>query len=153
MPQDFEVHREEYYKALGQPLEAETFISQLISEMTAALTMLDFGMPSSTKVKIQKQKNGWISVSPLEAQPEPLNIVQLLKREVDKRWHMTGLLDILKETDLRVGFTSHFKNTGVRSNLIGDTLQRRLLLCLFVWTWQQYGTEARLCRNRWRQRE
>ena len=130
LPQDFEVHREEYYKALGQPLDAETFISQLISEMTAALTMLDFGMPSSTKVKIQKKKNGWISLSPLEAQPEPLNIVQL-KREVDKRWHMMGLLDILKETDLRVGFTSHFKNTGVRSNLIGDTLQRRLLLCLY----------------------
>ncbi len=87
-------------------------------------------MPSNKSVKIQKKKNGWISLSPLSAQPEPLNIVQL-KREVDNRWHMTSLLDMLKEADLRVGFTSHFKNTGVRSNLSQDTLQRRLLLCLY----------------------
>ncbi len=72
LPQDFEVHRETYYLALGQPLDALTFISQLQQEMTQALTMLDKGMPSNTKVKIQKKKNGWISVSPLEAQPEPL---------------------------------------------------------------------------------
>jgi Tn3 transposase DDE domain len=91
---------------------------------------MDKGMPSNKSVKIQKKKNGWICLSPLEAQPEPLNIVQL-KREIDKRWHMTSLLDMLKEADLRVGFTSHFKNTGVRSNLSGDTLQRRLLLCLY----------------------
>lgn len=116
LPQDFEVHRETYYKALGQPLDAETFISQLQSEMTQALTMLEQGMPSNKSVKIQKKKNGWISLSPLSAQPEPLNIVQL-KREVDQRWHMTSLLDMLKEADLRIGFTSHFKNTG------GCTLQ------------------------------
>ncbi|WP_414589730.1 Tn3 family transposase [Scytonema sp. PCC 10023] len=130
LPQDFEIHRETYYKALGQPLDSETFISQLQSEMTQALTMLDKGMPNNKNVKIQKKKNGWICVSPLEAQPEPLNIVQL-KRQVDKRWHMTSLLDILKEADLRIGFTSHFKNTGVRSNLSSDILQRRLLLCLY----------------------
>jgi len=44
---------------------------------------------------------------------------------------MTSLLDILKETDLRVGFTNQFKNTGVRSYLNKDVLQRRLLLCLY----------------------
>jgi hypothetical protein len=130
LPQDFEVHRETYYKALGQPLDALTFISQLQQEMTQALTMLDRAMPSNTKVKIQKKKNGWISVSPLEAQPEPLNILQL-KREIERRWPLTSLLDMLKEADLRIGFTNHFKNTGVRSNLDRETLQRRLLLCLY----------------------
>ncbi|MBW4594272.1 MAG: transposase [Brasilonema angustatum HA4187-MV1] len=44
---------------------------------------------------------------------------------------MTSLLDILKEADLRIGFTNHFKNIGVRSNLERDILQRRLLLCLY----------------------
>jgi TnpA family transposase len=130
LPQDFEAHRETYYKALGQPLDANSFISQLQQEMTSALTMLDKGMSSNTKVKILKKDNGWISVSPLEAQPEPLNIVQL-KREVEGRWPLTSLLDMLKETDLRIGFTNHFKNTGVRSNLDRETLQRRLLLCLY----------------------
>ena len=130
LPQDFEAHRETYYKALGQPLDVNSFISQLQQEMTSALTMLDKGMSSNTKVKILKKDNGWISVSPLEAQPEPLNIVQL-KREVEGRWPLTSLLDMLKETDLRIGFTNHFKNTGVRSNLDRETLQRRLLLCLY----------------------
>jgi TnpA family transposase len=130
LPQDFEVNREIYYSSLGQPLDAKTFISQLQQEMTSCLTMLDKGIPSNTKVKIIKKKNGWISVSPLEAQPEPLNILQL-KREIEGRWPLTSLLDMLKEADLRIGFTNHFQNTGVRSNLDQSTLQRRLLLCLY----------------------
>jgi TnpA family transposase len=130
LPQDFDIHRETYYQAIGQPLEAEKFITTLQQEMTDALTMLDKGMPKNTKVKIQEKNNGWIKVSPLEAQPEPINILHL-KREIDQRWFMTSLLDILKEADLRIGFTNHFKNTGVRSNLERDILQRRLLLCLY----------------------
>jgi TnpA family transposase len=130
LPQDFDIHRETYYQAIGQPLEAVKFITTLQQEMTDALTMLDKGMPKNTKVKIQEKNNGWIKVSPLEAQPEPINILHL-KREIDQRWFMTSLLDILKEADLRIGFTNHFKNTGVRSNLERDILQRRLLLCLY----------------------
>lgn len=130
LPQDFDIHRETYYQAIGQPLEAEQFITTLQQEMTNALTMLDKGMPKNTRVKIQEKNNGWIKVSPLEAQPEPINILHL-KREIERRWFMTSLLDILKEADLRIGFTNHFKNTGVRSHLERDILQRRLLLCLY----------------------
>jgi hypothetical protein len=130
LPQDFDIHRETYYQAIGQPLEAEKFITTLQQEMTDALTILDKGMPKNIRVKIQEKNNGWIKVSPLEVQPEPINILHL-KREIDQRWFMTSLLDILKEADLRIGFTNHFKNTGVRSNLERDILQRRLLLCLY----------------------
>jgi hypothetical protein len=41
------------------------------------------------------------------------------------------LLDVLKETDLRVGFTELFKSLASREHLDRSTLQRRLLLCLF----------------------
>jgi len=44
---------------------------------------------------------------------------------------MTSLLDVLKETDLRVGFTDAFKSLGSRENLDRETLQQRLLLCLY----------------------
>jgi TnpA family transposase len=44
---------------------------------------------------------------------------------------MTGLLDVLKETDLRVGFTEAFKTLGIREALPREELQRRLLLCLY----------------------
>ena len=42
---------------------------------------------------------------------------------------MTGLLDILRETDLRVHFTQYF--TGIGTRLSRETLQKRLLLCLY----------------------
>jgi TnpA family transposase len=48
-----------------------------------------------------------------------------------RRWPMTRLLDVLKETDLRVGFTELFKSLASREHLDRSTLQRRLLLCLF----------------------
>jgi len=43
----------------------------------------------------------------------------------------TSLLDVLKETDLRVNFTQHFRSGTERSHLDKGTLQRRLLLTLF----------------------
>lgn len=47
-----------------------------------------------------------------------------------QRWPMTNLLDILKETELRVHFTKAFRSIGAREVLPPDVLQRRLLLCL-----------------------
>ena len=61
---------------------------------------------------------------------EPANLLRL-KGEVKERWAWTSLLDILKETDLRVDFTSLLKSATVRENLPRDVLQKRLLLCLY----------------------
>lgn len=44
---------------------------------------------------------------------------------------MTSLLDVLKETDLRIGFTDHFKTVADRENLDRQSLQQRILLCLY----------------------
>ena len=44
---------------------------------------------------------------------------------------MTGLLDMLKETDLRVGFTDDFRSPTPFENLDRSALQQRLLLCLY----------------------
>ena len=44
---------------------------------------------------------------------------------------MTNLLDILKEADLRIGFTQHFKSPATRETLDRETLQKRFLLCLY----------------------
>ncbi len=54
-----------------------------------------------------------------------------VKGEINRLWHQTSLLDILKETDLRVDFTRNFKSMGTREILDRETLQKRLLLCLF----------------------
>ncbi len=44
---------------------------------------------------------------------------------------MTSLLDILKEADLRIGFTDCFKSLASREALDRKTIQKRLLLCLY----------------------
>ena len=54
-----------------------------------------------------------------------------LKAELGRRWPMISLLDMLKETDLRTGFTEAFASSGDRETLDRATLRRRLLLCLY----------------------
>lgn len=130
LPKDFEQSREVYYQALKQPLKAEAFISCLQQEMGEALTQLEQNISNNAQVRILRRDNGWISVSPFVAAPEPLNLVRL-KTEIGQRWSMTSLLDILKEADFRVKFTEQFKSVATRETLERSTLQKRLLLCLF----------------------
>jgi len=130
LPTDFEQKRESYYAQLKQPLDAETFIQKLKTQMQEGLSKLNNGMPSNPKVKILQKNKGWISLTPIEKQADPPNL-QSLKTEMGKRWPMTSLLDILKETDMRVGFTKAFSSSGVREHLSRDEQQKRMLLCLY----------------------
>ena len=63
-----------------------------------------------------------MQLSPLTPQPEPANLLAL-KAEIAQRWPMTSLLDILKDTDLRVGFTPAFRSATAWETLAQDTLQ------------------------------
>ena len=131
LPQDFEERKAGYYEELGIPLDAKAFTATLREEMTQHLKALDKGLPTNSKVKIQHKKDGYrISVSPSTPQPDPENLV-FLKQEVNRRWWGTSLLEVLKETDLRVGFTQCLQSGTERFHMDRITLQRRLLLCLF----------------------
>jgi Domain of unknown function (DUF4158)/Tn3 transposase DDE domain len=130
LPTDFEQQREVYYQALQQPEDVEAFITHLQQQMTDGLRRLDQGMPKNEPVKILTKNNGWIKLSPFAALPEPLNLKRL-KTEIEQRWSMTSLLDMLKETDLRVNFTQHFRSVSSRENLNSKVLQKRLLIDLY----------------------
>jgi Transposase and inactivated derivatives, TnpA family len=130
LPADFEIRREENYKALNQPMDAESFINALKQAMTENLERLNVGLPKNPKVRITDKGNGWITLSPLEPQAEPTNLTRI-KAELLRRWPMTSLLDVLKETDLRISFTDKFKTSAVREVLGRETLQRRLILSLY----------------------
>ncbi|MHB1654654.1 MAG: hypothetical protein ACYCVD_19715 [Desulfitobacteriaceae bacterium] len=95
--------------------------------MTEGLERLNSDLPKNPKVRITDKGNGWITVSPLEPQAEPTNLTRI-KTELLRRWPMTSLLDILKETDLRVSFTEKFKTVANREILDRETLQKRLIL-------------------------
>ena len=130
LPGDFEMNRAAYYEALDQPQAADTFIANLKTTMVDALKRLNQGMPENPSVKIRDRGKNRLCITPLEAQPEPENLKHL-KGEIFRRWSSTDLLDILKEADLRVGFTDLFHSSRQRETLDRETLQRRLLLCLY----------------------
>lgn len=130
LPQDFDVQRTHYYATLNRPLSAEIFIQHLMQSMHKALTQLDTQLPTNPFVEILQRPSGWIRVSPLVRQPEPPQL-RYLKAEVEQRWSMVSLLDMLKETDLRIGFSREFKSAASREALDPNTLQKRLLLCLY----------------------
>ena len=130
LPSDFELHREENYKILNKPLNAGMFVGNLKNEMYEASIKLDNSIPKNPKVQISNRGKGWITVSPSDPQPEPTNIVKL-KAEIMKIWPMTNLLDVLKETDLRLSFTDAFKTIATHERLDSETIQKRLILTLY----------------------
>ncbi|WP_193200650.1 Tn3 family transposase [Nostoc sp. MG11] len=131
LPTDFDQNRQIYYQALTLPEDVETFISNLQQQMTQGLEKLDQGMPRNQDVAIiGKKGQSLIRLSPFDPAPEPINLKQL-KGEINRIWHQASLLDILKETDLRVDFIQNFKSMGTREILDKETLQKRLLLCLY----------------------
>src|SRR5260370_8037899 len=104
----------------------------MLRRLVSALTAFDASLATNTKVKIvtTKKGKGRIFLTPLDEQPEPPNIVGLTATLV-QRWPMTNLLDILKETELRVRFTDAFRTIGTREVLNPEVLQRRVLLSLY----------------------
>jgi len=129
LPADFETRRDEHYAALGLPRDADTFIASVRTEMTEALATFDRGLAGNPYVRILKRGGGRIKLTPLAKQEEPAGLVAL-KTEIGRRWPMTNLLDMLKEAELRIGFTDAFRTVTDHENLSRATLQERLLLCL-----------------------
>jgi hypothetical protein len=130
LPQDFEQRRSHYYANLKLTDDSNAFIEAVRAKLDAELDALDQSLPTNSYVRISNKGGGWIHLSPLDKQSDPENLVHL-KAEMARRWPMTGLLDILKETDLRLGFTEVFGSASDHGNMNPLVLQQRLLLCLY----------------------
>ena len=129
LPPDFDENREEYYQALSLPLDADSFIADLQDEMREALNTFDAGLEKNRYVRVSSKGGGWITQTPLDAQPDPPNLTAL-KAELNAIWPMTSLLDMIKETDLRLSFTDVLKSPTSYETMDRTVLQPRLLLCL-----------------------
>lgn len=130
LPQDFNTNRAFYYKDLGITQDAGEFIDNIKSSLNQALSSLNKSIPYNKQVRLLENRKNHICLSPLVEQPEPGNINRM-KGQVQATWPMTGLLDILKEADLRIGFTECFRTQRSSERLNRDELQKRLLLCLY----------------------
>ncbi|MFC4251588.1 Tn3 family transposase [Sinimarinibacterium flocculans] len=130
LPSDFNERRADYYADLDLPSESNDFINKIRLEMAEALQQLNDDLPRNRYVKLREVGMNRIALEPLDEQKEPENL-HALKIEINKKWPATGLLDILKETEFRVGVTDCFKTAASREALEKPALQRRLLLSLY----------------------
>jgi hypothetical protein len=130
LPKDFDERRSSYYADLGLTQDAASFTAAIRAEMEKELRLLNADLPDNDRVRIVRRGTNRISVSPLQPQLEPPGL-DAVKAEIERRWPMTGLIDVLKETALDTGFLDVFKTSGDRVILDPETLHRRLLLCLY----------------------
>ena len=129
VPADFAARRDEHYAALDLPRDAGAFVARLQEEMRAALGGLDRGLPRNPDVRVSRKAGGWIHLAPSQPKPPPAN-VEALKAAVAEEWPMTGLLDMAKGADLRLGFTDRLRSPTAYEALDRAVLRPRLLLCL-----------------------
>jgi TnpA family transposase len=130
LPGDFEERRAEYYRELGRDADARAFTAALKSKLTDALTRLNRTIPLNPKARILWRGKNRISITPFEALP-PAPTADAIQAELERRWPMTELIDVMTETAARTGFLDAFVSSGDRVILDADTLRRRLLLCLY----------------------
>ncbi|MEW6690381.1 MAG: Tn3 family transposase [Pseudomonadota bacterium] len=130
LPADFEAERDRYYASLNLTRDAGAFTAELQGRLGAALRALDAGLPHDPKVRLRWHGQNRIVITPFEPAPEPVGLAAV-KAEVDRRWPMTGLLDVLKESALATGFLDAFETSASREALPRAVRDRRLLLCLY----------------------
>lgn len=98
--------------------------------MRNALQTLDAGLSGNPNVRISRKHGAsWITLTPFDAQPDPPNLTAL-KAEITAIRPMTSLLDMVKEADMRLGFTDALKSPTAYKTLDRAILQPRLLFCL-----------------------
>ncbi|MGV9865705.1 DUF4158 domain-containing protein [Rhodococcus koreensis] len=102
LPLDFEDRRVEHYGALRKPLDPTEFIDELREQMRTELEALHAALPTCSWLEIKERRQGPIKLTPLPPVAEPRNL-RKLKNQIQTRWGVVPLIDILKETVLRTG--------------------------------------------------
>jgi TnpA family transposase len=137
---DFAARRTAHYAELRKPLDPAEFIGELREEMRREMAALNDALDGGGLPWLQiaaRGRHGAIRLTPLEAQPEPVNLGRL-KKAIVQRWGMLPLIDVAKEAVLRSGCLPVIEaKTGRGGKLGPQALLERLLLVIYA-----YGTGA-----------
>jgi TnpA family transposase len=134
LPADFERNRAVHYAAIRKPLDPAVFISDLQQRLHAALCRLDDAIRTGNAAGVRiatKHGKPWIVVPPLKALPDAPNL-PALHAEMERRYGMIDLLDVLKEADHLSGFTRRLISVASREITDTETARRRKLLVSFA---------------------
>ncbi|HLD95560.1 MAG TPA: Tn3 family transposase [Alphaproteobacteria bacterium] len=131
MPQDFKENITSYLSLLGLPKDADTFIEDLKKDLLKSLNSLNDTILTNKSVQIKDRENkGAIKITPYTPQEVPHNL-HLLHKKIIERWGSLSLMDILTETDLRLGFSKKLKSVLSSERLSISDLTIRKLLCIY----------------------
>lgn len=130
LPKDFETRRDDYYTRLNLQQDAKAFVAGVKTELEQELRLLNDDIPKNDRVRLRWTGDNRISITPFKPLPEPTGPVAM-KSEIGKRWPMTGLLDVLKESGLDTGYLKAIETSASRERLPRAVRDRRLLLCLY----------------------
>lgn len=135
LPKDFNLRPEYYYQLLNLPTDPKAYIQRLKDDLNQNLQQLNDNILDNKKVKIvpsaKDSKVGKIKITPYDAQVAS-NHLAPLQQAINNRWPTINLIDILKETDFRIGFTKYFPTVASRENINKTKLLKRLLLCIYA---------------------
>jgi TnpA family transposase len=136
LPTDFEERRVEHYGKLRKPLDPTEFIDAVREEMRTELEALNAALPKCSWLEITERKQGAIKLAPLPPAAEPRNL-RKLKSQVQTRWGVVPLIDMVKEAVLRTGCLRGITSVADRGSIPEDVLAQRLLLAIYA-----YGTNT-----------
>jgi TnpA family transposase len=123
-----------HYAAIRQPQDPAVAVAALQRRLAGALGRLNQALTDGTSggVRITQRRGApWITVPPMDKQPQAPTL-GALHEEVQRRWGVIDLLDVLKDADFLTDFTAEFTTTASREITDRATLRRRLLLCCFA---------------------
>lgn len=131
-PADFYTKKNYYFKLLKLNKKAESQIGKVKKELFDVTKELNSTIKDNPNVKIGKKKGkAHIFITPYEAQEEPQNLT-IIKDNILKKWGHISLLDMLKETDLRLNLTEEIITIADKPSIEREKLQQRLLLCIYA---------------------
>ena len=131
LPQDFKENIDSYLTLLNLPKDADTFILDLKKNLKHSLKSLDDTILNNKKVVIKDRgKKGSIKVTPYDPQDLPPTL-HLLHQKIVDQWGSISLMDVLKETDLRLGFSGKIKSVLSSERINKEDLTIRKLLCIY----------------------
>lgn len=133
LPQDFKQKKHDYCQMLNLPEDVQEVVRTLKVEMLKNITAFNTDILTNPDVRIE-EKNGkpHIFVTPYGAQTEPVNL-QGMKQDIKMSWPNLTVLDMVKETDFRLGLAQELIEMSDNKVVLDlSVLQPKVLVCLFA---------------------
>ncbi|MGB4191213.1 MAG: Tn3 family transposase [Rickettsiales bacterium] len=131
LPTDFYQRKEYYFKLLNLDKNGGTTVAKVRKDLLEATKELNTTLESNINVRIGKKKGKpHIFITPHAPQAEPQNL-SILKQKIVQKWGNLSLLDILKESDIRIGLMTEIINLLEKSSITAEVARQRLLLCIY----------------------